>query len=103
VKKRRNNNNNNNNNNNWKLSKHKDLEIKVSSIWKVLTKIVPVIIAALGTIKKGLDQDRQLLSGHRSATDLQQATVMSTAQSICEVPGEIALRSGLTKRTPPDN
>jgi len=30
-----------------KLSKYKDLEIKVSRMWKVRTKTVPVIIAAL--------------------------------------------------------
>jgi hypothetical protein len=34
----------------------KDLEIKVSRMWEVRTKIVPVIIGALGKIKKGLDQ-----------------------------------------------
>jgi hypothetical protein len=38
-----------------KLSKYKDLENKVSRIWQVRTSIVPVIIAALGTIKNGLD------------------------------------------------
>jgi len=35
------------------LSKYKDLEIEVSMVWKVTTKTVPVIIGALGTIKKG--------------------------------------------------
>jgi len=33
-----------------KIPKFKDLEIEVSRMWKVRTKIVPVIIAALGTI-----------------------------------------------------
>jgi len=33
-------------------------------------KIVPVIIGALRTIKKGLDQNRQLLPGHRSVLEL---------------------------------
>ena len=45
-------------------------------MWKVRTKIVPVIIAALGTTKKGLDQNLQLLPGH------QWVTLMSTAHSI---------------------
>ena len=35
-----------------KLSRYKDLEIEVSRIWKVRTKIMPVITGALGTIKK---------------------------------------------------
>jgi len=38
-----------------KLSKFKDLEVEVSRMWNVRTKIVPVIIGALGTIKKGFD------------------------------------------------
>jgi len=35
-----------------KLSKYKDLVIEVSRMWKVRTKIVPVIIGGLGTIRK---------------------------------------------------
>ena len=53
-----------------KLNKYKDPEIEVSRMWKVRTKILPVIIGALGTIKKGLDQNLQLLPGHLSATEL---------------------------------
>jgi hypothetical protein len=51
-------------------------------MWKVRTKIVPVIIGALGTIKMGLDQKLQLHPGHQLATELQ-ITLMSTAYSIC--------------------
>ena len=52
-------------------------------------KIVPVITAALGTIKKGLDRKRQLLPGHRSAIELQKVTLMSTAQSIGKCWGKL--------------
>ena len=34
-----------------KLSKYKDLEKDASRMWKAMTKIVPVITGALGTIK----------------------------------------------------
>jgi len=54
-----------------KLSKYKDLEIEISRMWKVRTKIVSAIIGALGTIKKGLDQNLQVLPGHLSAIELQ--------------------------------
>jgi len=33
-------------------------------MWKVRTKIVPVVFGALGTIKKGLDQSLHLLPGY---------------------------------------
>jgi hypothetical protein len=70
-----------------KLSKYKDLEIEVSRMWKVRTKIVSVIIGALGTIKKGLDKDLQLLPHHLSATGLQKVTLKGTAHFIRKVLG----------------
>jgi hypothetical protein len=63
---------------------YKDLEIKVSRMWKVRTRIVPVT-AALGTVKKGLNQSLQLLPGHRWTMELQKVTLMSTPHSICKV------------------
>ena len=53
-----------------KLSKYKDLEMKVSRMWKERRKTVPVITGALGKINKGLDKNLQLLPGHPSATEL---------------------------------
>jgi hypothetical protein len=53
--------------------------------------IVPVITGALGTIKKGIVQKLQLLSGHQSAIELQKATLINTAYIICKVLGLIAL------------
>jgi len=50
-------------------------------MWKVRTNTASVIIGALGTIRKGLDQNLQLLPGHPSAKDLQ-ITLMRTAHSI---------------------
>jgi hypothetical protein len=54
-----------------KQKKNKQVEIDVSRMWKVRTKIVPVIIGALGTTKKGLDKNLQVLPGHPSAIELQ--------------------------------
>ena len=56
-------------------------------MWKVRTKIVPVVIGALGTIEKGLDQNLRFLPGHPSATELQKFALMSTAHSIRQVLG----------------
>ena len=63
----------------------KDLQVEVSRMWKARTKIVPVIIKASGTIKKGLVQNLQVLPGHRSAIELQKVTLMSTAHIIHKV------------------
>ena len=56
-------------------------------MWKERTKFVPVLIGALGTIKKGLDQNLQLHPGHQSAVDLHKFTLLSTATIIPKVLG----------------
>jgi hypothetical protein len=56
-------------------------------MWKVKTKIVPIVIGALGTIKKGLEQDLQLFLGHPSAIELQKITLLITAHIILKVLG----------------
>jgi len=68
-----------------KLSEYKYLEIQVNKMWKVRTKIVP--IGALGTIKKGLDQNLKLLPGHPSVIELQKITLISTTHIILRVLG----------------
>ena len=62
-----------------KLSRYKEVEIKVNRMW---TKIMPVIIGALGTIEKVLDQNLWLLPGHLLAIVLQMMTLMSAAHII---------------------
>jgi hypothetical protein len=52
-----------------KLSKYEVLENNINRMWEVRTKIVPVIIGALGIIKKGLEQKLQLLPGQPSVID----------------------------------
>jgi ABC-type sulfate transport system permease subunit len=70
-----------------KLNKHKDLKTEVSRMWKVGTKIVPIIYVALDTIKKGLDQKLQLLPSHPMAIKLQKITLNCTAHIIHKVLG----------------
>jgi hypothetical protein len=51
-------------------------------MWKVRTNTVTVIIGALGTIGKELDQKLQLLPGHPSSIEVQKLTLISTEHSI---------------------
>jgi hypothetical protein len=69
-----------------KLIQYKDLEIEVIRMWKLRTKILPVVTGPLGTIMKGLDMDRQLHPGHLSGTELK-STLLSTAHIIHKVLG----------------
>jgi hypothetical protein len=68
-----------------KLTKYKDLDIEIRRMWKVRTKIMPVIIADSATIKK---QNLQLLPGQLLAIDLQKITLMSMVHVICKVLGK---------------
>jgi hypothetical protein len=52
---------------------------------KVRTKAVPFIIRALGTNKKGSDQNLQLLPFYPSARELQKIRLMNTAHVIRKV------------------
>jgi hypothetical protein len=56
-------------------------------MWNVRTKIVLVIMGALGTMQKGFEWNLQLLPGHPSAIELQKITIMNTAHIIFEVLG----------------
>ena len=60
-------------------------------MWKVRTIIAPVLIGTLRTIKKGLDQNLQLLPCHPSALEPQKIPLMSTAHKIFNVLGYIIL------------
>ena len=44
-----------------KISKYQDLRIELERLWKKKTKMVPVVIGALGSISKRLDGFLQIL------------------------------------------
>ena len=56
--------NNNNNNVTEKLSKYKDLELEIERMWGVKATTIPVVIGALGLIKKGLEKYIQQITGN---------------------------------------
>jgi hypothetical protein len=56
-------------------------------MWKVKTKIVPVVIGELEIIKMALEQILQLLPSEPSVIQLHKITLMSTAHIIHEVLG----------------
>jgi hypothetical protein len=62
-----------------KLSKYKNLEIKVSRMWKVRTK--------LGIVKRRSNQNLQLVPGHLSVIELHKIALMRTAHTIHNVQG----------------
>ena len=43
-----------------KLTKYKDLETEIAKIWKMKIKTIPVIVGALGVIKKGTMKSQEI-------------------------------------------
>ena len=61
-----------------KLSKYKDLEIKATKMWKLKTKTMPVVIGALGMIKKVTQNFIDQIPGKPSLQEMQKVVLTST-------------------------
>ncbi|XP_078348127.1 uncharacterized protein LOC144633190 isoform X1 [Oculina patagonica] len=68
-----------------KLSKYKDLEIETGRMWGMRTETIPVIIGALGAIKKGLESYIGRIPGQISISELQKITLLGTAHILRRV------------------
>ena len=62
-----------------KLATYKDLQIEVTRMWQLETTIIPVVIGALGMIKKGTETHVNKIPGNISIPELQKITLMGTA------------------------
>ena len=68
-----------------KLSKYKDLETEVTKMWKLKTKTIPVVISALGMIKKGTQNFMDQIPGKPSLQEMQKIVLTSTAHILRKV------------------
>ena len=62
-----------------KLSKYKDLEIEIAKMWKMKTKTIPVVIGALGMIKKGTQKYVNEIPENLSLAEIQTMLLNSIA------------------------
>ena len=54
-----------------KRSKYKDLEIEITRMWQMKTEIIPVVIGALGVIKKGSEKVVREILGNINPWEIQ--------------------------------
>ena len=62
-----------------KLSKNKDLETEIQKMWKLRASTVPVIVGALGMIKKGTEHHISTIPGDSSLQEIQKIVLLGTA------------------------
>ena len=67
------------------LSKYKDLEIEVTKMWKLKTKTIPVVIGALGMIKKGTQNFIDQIPGKPPLQEMQKIVLTCTAHILRKV------------------
>ena len=61
------------------LSKNKDLEIEVEMLWHMKTVTIPVVIGALGMIKKGTEKHLEKIPGSPNLAEMQKIALKGTA------------------------
>ena len=62
-----------------KLSKYRDLEIEIDQMWDLKTKTLPVVVGALGLIRKGTADIIDKIPGSPSLSEVQKIVLNSTA------------------------
>ena len=59
-----------------KLSKYKDLEIEIGRMWGMKATMIPVVIGALGLIKKGLEKYTKQIPSNIKISELQKIALL---------------------------
>ena len=68
-----------------KLSKYKDLEIEITKMWGLKTITVPVVIGALGIVKKGIEKHIDKIPGKINVTELQKIALRGSSHILRKV------------------
>ena len=68
-----------------KLSKYKDLEIEITKMWGLKTITVPVVIGALGLVKKGTEKHIDKIPRKIIITQLQEITLLGSSHILRKV------------------
>ena len=68
-----------------KILKYKDLTIEIQRVWKIKTRVIPVIIGATGTISKSFRKYISNITGNHEVKELQKTAILGTAHILRKV------------------
>ena len=68
-----------------KILKYKDLTIETQRMWKVKTRVIPVIIGATATISKSFRKYISNIPGNHELKELQKTAILGTAHILRKV------------------
>ena len=62
-----------------KLQKYKNLQIEAERMWQLKTSIIPIVVSALGLVKKGTAKHFEKIPGKQNLAEIQKIILTSTA------------------------
>jgi hypothetical protein len=68
-----------------KILKYKNLTIEIQRMWNVKTWVIPVIIAATGTVSESLRKYVSTMPGNHEVKELQKTAILGNAHIIRKV------------------
>jgi hypothetical protein len=67
------------------ILKYKDLTIEIQGMWKVKTRVIPVIIGAIGTISKSFRKYVSNIPGNHAVKEVQKTAILGIAHILQKV------------------
>ena len=68
-----------------KKSKYKDLELEIKRKWHMKTIVIPVVVGALGTVKKVMIENIEKVSKRANVTEIQKICMLGSARILRKV------------------